>query len=111
MGEKQTGEKISSNMRSQSMMFLTKRFSRLPDYRGDGDYDNDVVKYDIMAMEMIMMSMAMVMFITEWSCRLPDHRGDGDRSVNRVRNLAPVVNFISKEFRIIFVAQRIAPWR
>ena len=101
MGEKQTGEKISSNMRSQSMMFLTKRFSRLPDHRGDGDYDNDVVKYDIMVIVIIIM-MAMVMFITEWSSRLPDHRGDGDRSVNRVRNLAPVVNFITKEYLVLY---------
>ena len=85
-----------------AMMFLTKRFSRLPDHRGDGDYDNDVVKYDIMVMEMIMMSMVMVMFITEWSSRLPDHRGDGDRSVNRVRNLAPVVNFITKEYLVLY---------
>ena len=69
--------------------------------RGDGDYDNDVVKYDIMVMEMIMMSMVMVMFITEWSSRLPDHRGDGDRSVNRVRNLAPVVNFITKRYQVL----------
>ena len=29
-----------------AMMFLSKRFSRLPDHRGDGDYDNAVVKYD-----------------------------------------------------------------
>ena len=63
---------------------------------------NAVVKYDLMVMEIIKMAMVMVMFITEWSSRLPDHRGDGDRSVNRVRNLAPVVNFITKEYLVLY---------
>ena len=33
-----------------AVMFLTKKFSRLPNHRGVGKYDNDVVKYDIMVM-------------------------------------------------------------
>ena len=42
MGEKQTDEKISSNMMSQSMIFITKWSSRLRDHWGDGnDYDDD----------------------------------------------------------------------